>query len=99
MYVPKEQNSRENLLSKLPSLKKMGYNFTVILETLDVPSIDACDTNTIEFTHTTGWMMPVIYYLQSNELPEEEFDVRRIRKHVAKYTLMLGRLYYGSMCL
>ncbi|MCI36060.1 ribonuclease H protein [Trifolium medium] len=38
IYVPREQNARADLLSKLASTKKPGNNRTVIQETITKPS-------------------------------------------------------------
>ncbi|WJX52573.1 hypothetical protein P8452_38672 [Trifolium repens] len=43
IYVPREQNSRADLLSKLASTKKPGNNRTVIQETIPKPSTESTE--------------------------------------------------------
>ena len=40
-YIPRESNTRTNLLSKLASTKKVGHLKTIIQEMLQTPTIDA----------------------------------------------------------
>lgn len=46
--MPKEQNFRADLVSKLASSKRMGYNHTIIHESLATPSIEASEANIFE---------------------------------------------------
>ena len=39
-YIPRESNTRADLLSKLASTKKAGHLKTIIQETLQTPTID-----------------------------------------------------------
>lgn len=54
-YVPREQNMRANLLSKLPSTKRPGNNRSVIQETLAKPSIEKGEVMFLE-EETGSWM-------------------------------------------
>ncbi|KAG4907126.1 Hypothetical protein glysoja_046901 [Glycine soja] len=47
-YIPRECNTRSNLLSKLASTKKVGHLKTIIQETLQTPTIDAEEIMTRE---------------------------------------------------
>ena len=40
-YIPRESNTRADLLSKLASTKKVGHLKTIIQEMLQTPTIDA----------------------------------------------------------
>ena len=39
-YIPKESNTRADMLSKLANTKKTGHLKAIILETLQTPTID-----------------------------------------------------------
>ena len=40
-YIPRESNTKPDLLSKLANTKKVGHLKTIIQETLQTPTIDA----------------------------------------------------------
>lgn len=63
IYVPREQNSRADILSKLTSTKKPSHNRMLIQETLVTPSIEVEEKNIIEVAQSPGWMVPMIRYL------------------------------------
>jgi ribonuclease HI len=61
IYVPREQNARADLLSKLASTKKPGSNRTFIQETIANPSINEKETHMI--IEEEDWRTPIIKYL------------------------------------
>ncbi|CAJ2642757.1 uncharacterized protein LOC123899916 [Trifolium pratense] len=95
LYVPREQNARADLLSKLASTKKPGNNKTVIQETISKPSFGDSDENGEVLATQVGddWRMPIMQYLQKGELPEDKEAAVRLRRKAAHYTLISGRLY------
>ncbi|GAU46453.1 hypothetical protein TSUD_402200 [Trifolium subterraneum] len=70
IYVPREQNARADLLSKLTSTKKPGNNRTVIQETVAKPSTG--DLAVWMVTRNDDWRTPIIQYLENEKLPEEK---------------------------
>ncbi|XP_020208119.1 uncharacterized protein LOC109793060 [Cajanus cajan] len=63
-HVPREQNSRADLLSKLASTKKPGATRSVIQETLTQPSINDAQVNVLFIQEElNSWMGPYIAYL------------------------------------
>ncbi|GAU52027.1 hypothetical protein TSUD_418500, partial [Trifolium subterraneum] len=91
IYVPREQNARADLLSKLASTKKPGNNRTVIQETVAKPS-----TGNLEIwmvTRNDDWRTPIIQYLENEKLPEEKEEKVKIKKRAAHYTMVGGELY------
>ncbi|GAU35844.1 hypothetical protein TSUD_63330 [Trifolium subterraneum] len=58
IYVPREQNARADLLSKLASTKKPGNNRTVIQETVAKPSTG--DLAVWMVTRNDDWRTPII---------------------------------------
>jgi ribonuclease HI len=58
IYVPREQNARADLLSKLASHKKSGNNRTVILETITKPSAQTAEI--LMVVEGSDWRYPLI---------------------------------------
>jgi ribonuclease HI len=91
IYVPREQNSRADLLSKLASTKKPGNNRTVIQETIPKPSTES--TEVIMVIEEEDWRAPIIQYLQNETLPPERDEAHKLKKAAAHYTLVANKLY------
>ncbi|GAU32075.1 hypothetical protein TSUD_53430 [Trifolium subterraneum] len=91
IYVPKEQNARANLLSKLASTKKPGNNRTIIQETATKPSTG--DLEVWMVIRNDDCRTPIIQYLENEKLPEEKEEKVKIKKMVAHYTMVGGELY------
>src|ERR1051325_6830834 len=90
-HVPREENTRADLLARLASSKGSGVNKSVIQETLSVPSIEKEETLVVE--EEDGWMTPIVQYLQQNVLPEDKERAKRIKKISARFVLESGKLY------
>ncbi|XP_058784353.1 uncharacterized protein LOC131659137 [Vicia villosa] len=80
-HVPREHNTRADILSKLASTRKKESNKSVIQETLPRPSVQAAaHPPTI---HTIGeahcWMTPVYNFLTKNELPSNQKEVAIVK--------------------
>nr|KYP57086.1 Retrovirus-related Pol polyprotein from transposon 17.6 [Cajanus cajan] len=72
-HVPREPNSRADLLSKLASTKKPGATRSVIQETLTQPSISEAHGNVLFIQEELdSWMGLYIAYLTRGELPEDK---------------------------
>jgi len=86
-HVPKEQNSRADLLAKLASTKRPGNNRSVIQETLKQPSIEQ-----EEFLFITedfdSWMGDITRYLKDDQLPKEEEQASKVKKRAAKFVVI-----------
>jgi len=61
-YIPRENSTRANLLSKLASTKKVGHLKTIIQETLQTPTIDVEETMAVE-EEESNWMTPYKNFL------------------------------------
>jgi hypothetical protein len=84
IYVPREQNARADLLSKLASTKKPGSNRTFIQETIANPSISEEETHMV--IEEEDWRTPIIKYLQRDELPKPREETYRVRRMTSWYT-------------
>nr|KYP31356.1 Retrovirus-related Pol polyprotein from transposon 17.6 [Cajanus cajan] len=84
-HVPREQNARVNLLSKLASTKGPGQHQTIIQETLNSPSLDDKVVNTSDSTDR-GWMKDIWNYLKQGILP-------KMRVRSAKFVIVRDELF------
>lgn len=91
-YVPRDQNSRADILTKLASTKNHGHNRTVIQETLEVTRTNAIMVRAIE-NNIEGWITPIKSYHLKGELPEDESEARKIRIISTKFTVVPDKLY------
>ncbi|KAK2427613.1 hypothetical protein QL285_026181 [Trifolium repens] len=91
IYVPREQNARADLLSKLASTKKPGNNRTVIQETIAKPSAETAEI--LMVVEGSDWRYPLIRYLQNKILPEEKEEAARLKKAATHYAMIGDKLY------
>ncbi|XP_058741871.1 uncharacterized protein LOC131614279 [Vicia villosa] len=94
-HIPREHNSREDVLSKLASTRKKGGNKFVIQEILPKPSIESPSALTLvkAIGDTSCWMTPVYNYLISDLLPADPKEASVIRRRACSYVLVENRLY------
>jgi hypothetical protein len=91
-YVPREKNSRADLLSKLASNKKADNNKTVIQETIATPSTEL-DAHAVAANEMEDWRISLMEFILHDKLPEDKEETARLRRVAAKYTIMSGKLY------
>ncbi|RDX65529.1 hypothetical protein CR513_55807, partial [Mucuna pruriens] len=89
--VPRDQNERADLLTKLASTQRRGQLRSVIHENLETPTIDREEVWNVE--EKTTWMTPLIQFLQDGRVLENDQEARRVVKEVARYTLVGQQLY------
>nr|KYP64507.1 hypothetical protein KK1_019107 [Cajanus cajan] len=91
-HVPREQNARADLLSKLASTKHPGQHQTIIQETLSLPSLDDKVVNTSD-SADRGWMTGIWSYLKEGTLPQEKEEARKMRTQLAKFVIISDELF------
>jgi ribonuclease HI len=91
IYVPRDQNARADLLSKLASTKKPGNNRTVIQETIAKPSAETAEI--LMVVENSDWRYPLIRYLQDETLPEEKEEATRLKRAALHYAMLGDKLY------
>jgi hypothetical protein len=91
VYVPREQNARAYLLSKLASTKKSGSNRTFIQETIANPSIT--EEPVMMIIESEDWRAPITRYLQKDELPTAREEPYKVKKMSAWYSMLGDKLY------
>ncbi|KAK2456096.1 hypothetical protein QL285_003492 [Trifolium repens] len=94
-HVPRGDNTRADILSKLASTKKKGGNKSIIQEILPRPSIEkppaTLDINAIGDKNC--WMTPVYNYLANDTLPSDEKEAAAVKRRACSYALLDGTLY------
>nr|KYP74071.1 Pol polyprotein [Cajanus cajan] len=91
-HVPREQNARASLLSKLASTKRPGQHRTIIQETLNSPSLDDKVVNTSD-SEDQGWMTGIWNYLKEGILSEDKDKARKMRVRSAKFIIVGDELF------
>ncbi|XP_058753186.1 uncharacterized protein LOC131626387 [Vicia villosa] len=94
-HIPREHNSRADILSKLASTRKKGDNKSVIQEILPKPSTESSSGLALvnAIGDTSCWMTPVYNYLTSDLLPANLKEASVIRRRACSYVLIENRLY------
>ncbi|KAK2376303.1 hypothetical protein QL285_077105 [Trifolium repens] len=94
-HVPRGDNTRADILSKLASTKKKGGNKSVIQEILPRPSIDKppATLNVNIIGDSNCWMTPVYNYLANDTLPSDEKEAAAVKRRSCSYVLLDGTLY------
>ncbi|XP_057730205.1 uncharacterized protein LOC130945514 [Arachis stenosperma] len=87
-HVPRERNTRADLLSKLASTKPGVGNRSLIQGMLKEPAVTL---------HLTGanpsWLDPIVDFLKSGRLSDDEKAAKALRREAAKYTTIQGQLF------
>ena len=91
-YIPRESNTRVDLLSKLASTKKAEHLKTIIQETLQTPTIDV-EEIMAEEEEEPNWMTPYKNFLIRGVLPPNEDKARRLKWKANYYVILDGELF------
>ncbi|XP_057730374.1 uncharacterized protein LOC130945689 [Arachis stenosperma] len=87
-HVPRERNTRADLLSKLASTKPGEGNRSLIQGMTREPAI------TLHVTSLgPSWLDPIIDFLEHGKFPSDEKDAAKLRREAAKYTVIQGQLF------
>nr|KYP31941.1 Retrovirus-related Pol polyprotein from transposon opus [Cajanus cajan] len=91
-HVPREQNTRADLLSKLASTKRPGQHRTIIQETLHSPSLEDKVIN-VSDSEDLGWMTGIWGYLKAGILPDDKDEARKPRMRSANFIIIGDELF------
>jgi hypothetical protein len=94
-HVPREQNTRADILSKLASTRTANGNKTVIQEVLGEPSIQDRGTLLQEINsiiEMEDWRGPIARYIENGELPANPQEKTRLKRRAYSFTLVEGTL-------
>ena len=91
-YIPRESNTRADILSKLASTKKIGHLKTIIQKMLQTLTIDAKEVKVRE-KEGPNWMSPYMNLLIQGVLPPNKDEARRLKRKASYYTILDGELF------
>ena len=96
-HVPRQDNSRADLLSKLASFTKPGQHRSVIKETLTSPRVDSSSEIRImslnRISQSESWINPIRSYIADGTLPDNADEAQRVKRSSSCYTLVDGHLF------
>ncbi|XP_057734220.1 uncharacterized protein LOC130949553 [Arachis stenosperma] len=87
-HVPRERNTRADLLSKLASTKPGEGNRSLIQGITREPAIALPIT-----TLSSSWLDPITNFLEHGQIPGDEKDAAKLRREAAKYAVIQGQLF------
>ncbi|XP_057432548.1 uncharacterized protein LOC130725323 [Lotus japonicus] len=91
-HVPRDENTRADILSKLASTKKPGNNKSVIQEVLNNPSIEADEVMAVPAVASLDWMGRIKKCLEAEGAELAMFTKDQVRE-ASHYTLLGDQLY------
>ncbi|XP_025680337.1 uncharacterized protein [Arachis hypogaea] len=87
-HVPRERNTRVDLLSKLASTKPGEGNRSLIQGMTREPAV------TLHVSRLgSSWLDPITSFLENGKLPDDEKDAAKLRREAAKYAVIQGQLF------
>ena len=84
-HIPREENSRVDLLSYIASTKKASIYHSVAEKFVPILSF----TLQVE----SDWRTPLIDYVNKGVVPEDEKEVKQLLKKATRYTVFEGHLF------
>jgi hypothetical protein len=81
-HVPREQNTRADILLKLASIRTANGNKTVIQEVLNEPSVQRQNAQLHKINVIIGmedWRGPITRYITSVELPSDPHERTKLK--------------------
>ncbi|GJZ57144.1 reverse transcriptase domain-containing protein [Tanacetum coccineum] len=91
--IPRSQNQKADVLSKLASVAFNHLTKEILVETLDTPSMDCGEINAIVEEEGENWMSPIIRCLEEGIWPEDEREARALRMKINQYVMEEGVLF------
>jgi ribonuclease HI len=95
-HVPREQNTRADVLSKVVSTRTANGNKTIIQEVLGEPSIQDRGALPQDINSIIGmedWRGPISRYIENGELPANPQERTMLKPRACTFTLVEGTLY------
>ncbi|XP_016196029.1 uncharacterized protein LOC107637096 [Arachis ipaensis] len=87
-HVPRERNTRADLLSKLASTKPGAGNRSLIQGMVKEPTV------ALHLMESSPlWLDPIINFLELGKLPDDEKAAKTLRREAARYAIIQGQLF------
>ncbi|GJR21899.1 reverse transcriptase domain-containing protein [Tanacetum coccineum] len=94
--VPRNQNQKADVLSKLASVAFNHLTKEVLVKVLNAKSVDVKEVSTIVEEEEDNWMTLIIRCLEEGIWPEDEKEARTLQMKIGQYTLVEGVLFKKS---
>ncbi|GKC05683.1 reverse transcriptase domain-containing protein [Tanacetum coccineum] len=94
--IPRNKNQKADVLSKLASVAFNHLTKEILVETLDVPSMDTEEINAVVEEEGETWMTPIINCLEKGIWPAEQNEARALRMKISQYVIEEGVLFKRS---
>ncbi|GJU96459.1 reverse transcriptase domain-containing protein [Tanacetum coccineum] len=94
--IPRNKNQKADVLSKLASVAFNHLTKEILVETLDVPSMDTEEINAVVEEKGETWMTPIINCLEKGIWPAEQNEARALRMKISQYVIEEGVLFKRS---
>ncbi|XP_024038334.1 uncharacterized protein LOC112097367 [Citrus clementina] len=92
IQIPREQNSRADILARMAAVADPKIPKAVPLEVKSSPSIDQ-NLGVLRIEQKRSWRDPIVSYLRDRLLPPDKLQARKIRAQASRYTMIDGVLY------
>ena len=92
IQIPREQNSRADILARMAVVADPKMPKTVPLEVKTNPRIEQ-NLEVMQIEQKGSWMDPIISYIRDGVLPPDKLRARKIRAQDSRYTMIDGVLY------
>ena len=91
VQIPRSQNMEADEVSKLASSEEWEISMGLAMKVQKHPSIEEVPTFTIQSANS--WMTSIISFLQDEHLPQNTEEAKKIKKRVARFTILNDTLY------
>ncbi|XP_052292053.1 uncharacterized protein LOC127900838 [Citrus sinensis] len=92
IQIPREQNSRADILARMVAVADPKMPKSVPLEVKSSPSIDQ-NLGVLHIEQKRSWRDPIVSYLRDGVLLPGKLQARKIRAQASRYTMIDGVLY------
>nr|GEW56174.1 protein NYNRIN-like [Tanacetum cinerariifolium] len=82
--IPRNKNQKADVLSKLASVAFNHLTKEILVETLDVPSMDVQEINVVVEEEGETWMTPIINCLERGIWPKDQNEARALRIKISQ---------------
>nr|GEW32774.1 reverse transcriptase domain-containing protein [Tanacetum cinerariifolium] len=94
--IARNKNQKADVLSKLASVAFNHLTKEILVETLDIPSMDGEEINAVVKEEGETWMTPIINCLERGIWPKDHNEARALRKKMGQYVMEEGVLFKRS---
>ncbi|GKA98875.1 hypothetical protein Tco_0826812 [Tanacetum coccineum] len=95
-HVAKNLNQKDDVLSKSASVAFNHLTKEVLVEVLNVKSVESQEISTIVEEEGDNWMIPIMKFLEEGIWPEDEKEARNLRMKLSQYVMEEGVLLKKS---